>query len=581
MTQTTPENNNAKVHDVATKKVGEDVAHLESNLSAEELEQRSRQWQVQTQISTSPTVSSISVVEETTVEKANPSMISASSKDYNQSAQPCSSGQNVSNNFDKNPLQLFNDYVAALFQKAEVYEAELERRESKTDLQTSLDDVRHGSTTLHYNGSHIQLVNHEKNVALDRQNSECIHDISSLKLSPTTEAIAAVDALSNFRPLSEVRREISSRSGTNEVPHDITSNVFDEMTHDDEDAKQKWEKFCDTKRRQAFGDVAIEGISLSLTVDELYDLVFKDNAFYSIGKFMMDNGDFEVETTSWEPTNGHPMTRTIHYTHPVNVPMAPPTAKAFKTQYLHKFGIHGLCLESSTIVEDVPMTDCFVVDDRLWVCQDKVNGGSIVKVTFQIRFIKTTMFRRIIENATRIEFENWWNQFGEMILKLQGPVASDDEDFELVVKELEEIIQVFEDKYVGKDLPLLDALQKIRSSSMKLSMIARQLSIKRNNDAVSRASDVHPTDITTNSHLSMVSIFQSFVSYVQSKKLSDNAALGISIILFVTGILNLFICQKLLMTNQILSHLDANLKQLTLANGILLSRLDQTVSCAA
>ena len=35
MTQTTPENNNAKVHDVATKKVGEDVAHLESNLSAE------------------------------------------------------------------------------------------------------------------------------------------------------------------------------------------------------------------------------------------------------------------------------------------------------------------------------------------------------------------------------------------------------------------------------------------------------------------------------------------------------------------------------------------------------------------
>ena len=146
---------------------------------------------------------------------------------------------------------------------------------------------------------------------------------------------------------------------------------------------------------------------------------------------MVDIGELKVHTTLWQPSpdpnTTEPSARVIQYTHPVNAPMAPPTAKAKKQMRLHKFGNVGLCLETCTIVEEVPMADCFVVNDRLWVSEaEDGNQGCVVAVTFQIHFIKGTvsyyvydlvvsiselflkslphtqqMFRRIIENTTR------------------------------------------------------------------------------------------------------------------------------------------------------------------------------------
>ena len=114
---------------------------------------------------------------------------------------------------------------------------------------------------------------------------------------------------------------------------------------------------------------------------------------------MRNIGELNVVTTPWdstrtpvEPAASESSSRTIHYTHPVNVPMAPPTAKACKQQRCNKFGNAGLCLETCTVVEDVPMTDCFVVDDRLWVHANDESEGCVLFVTFQIRFVKGTVY---------------------------------------------------------------------------------------------------------------------------------------------------------------------------------------------
>lgn len=107
---------------------------------------------------------------------------------------------------------------------------------------------------------------------------------------------------------------------------------------------------------------------------------------------MRDIGERNVTSTSWQPkktpTASEPTTRSIQYTHPVNAPMAPPTAKAFKQQFMNKFGTVGLCLETCTVVQEVPMAVCFVVNDRLWVheAEDESGGpakGCIVAVTFE------------------------------------------------------------------------------------------------------------------------------------------------------------------------------------------------------
>jgi hypothetical protein len=318
-----------------------------------------------------------------------------------------------------------------------------------------------------------------------------------------------------------------------------------------------------------------------LTVQEFHDLVLKDNAVHSIGKFMTDIGDMDVEATAWEPKGGQPIiTRTIHYIHPVNAPMAPPTAKAFKTQYLHKFGDIGLCLESSTIVEDVPMTDCFVVDDLLWVSQDEETGGCIVNVTFQIRFVKTTMFRRIIENATRSEFQKWWTQFGEMVSALQGAAAiqaQEEEDLEMVATELEEVTILLEGECDDVELTR-DALNKIRSTSKRLSMVAKRASVRRTKDTPKQRSRF--AEIVSCAHEILIASIGKSVSCLKDIGKSENAG-GAFVLLLGLGVMNLWTYRQLMVTNQLLSDMSAQLKHLSVANEVLLSKLGQPATCSS
>jgi len=172
------------------------------------------------------------------------------------------------NNANKNPFEAFNEYVAFFFRKAEVYEEELERRESKVDLRASLDAVRHGGATLRYNGSRIELAAEDSGI-LQHSDSECAQPPTSPRLSPTTEAIAAVEAISHFRSLSEVRKEIKeSRSHSFGPQDDVFSakrqksvqgeqNDADGVVDDDE-MKEKWAIFFNEKKQNAFDEVAIQ-----------------------------------------------------------------------------------------------------------------------------------------------------------------------------------------------------------------------------------------------------------------------------------------------------------------------------------
>ncbi len=98
----------------------------------------------------------------------------------------------------------------------------------------------------------------------------------------------------------------------------------------------------------------------------------------------------------------------------VNAPMAPPEAMAKKHQRLRKYGDYGICIDTSSRVHDVPLTDCFYLDDRLLV-QSTEDGGIILTSRFEIRFIKSTMFRRIIERTTKDEFLKWADRFRKLL----------------------------------------------------------------------------------------------------------------------------------------------------------------------
>lgn len=137
----------------------------------------------------------------------------------------------------------------------------------------------------------------------------------------------------------------------------------------------------------------------------------------------------------------------------VNAPMAPPEAMAKKHQRLRKYGDYGMCIDTSSRVHDVPLTDCFYLDDRLLV-QSTEDGGIVLTLRFEIRFIKSTMFRRIIERTTKDEFLKGADRFR----KLLADFISDKADVEKTSTVLAPAISP----------PRLDATRLVLSSEVAL-----------------------------------------------------------------------------------------------------------------
>ena len=296
-----------------------------------------------------------------------------------------------------------------------------------------------------------------------------------------------------------------------------------------------------------------------------------DNSGHSIEKFMIGIGELHVDTTPWEQPQepAQPATRIIHYTHPVNAPMAPPFAKARKQQCLHKFGNAGLCLETCTVVEEVPMADCFVVEDRLWVHshESEEDGGvpsmtTHLSVTFQIRFVKGTMFRRIIENTTRGEYKSFWNQFAGMIESLNSPSALEMEELEEVAIELEEVTTMLQHGE-GEEVPLASALSRIRNSSRRLSGVVRMSSSKK----IVPLEDVETGIVNRAFTIALDGIMYLKEQFDQTDKKAFVIAVVVSCVIILFNVLSL---QQM---NSRLISLDARLEEMHAINELLLQKL--------
>lgn len=86
------------------------------------------------------------------------------------------------------------------------------------------------------------------------------------------------------------------------------------------------------------------------------------------------------------------------------LPVGPPTAPVLQQQRVRVFGQHGMIWEASSTMENVPAADCFTLEDR-WVIapsnrEAPGEGGLRIHTTFEVRFVKSTFFRKIIEGRS-------------------------------------------------------------------------------------------------------------------------------------------------------------------------------------
>jgi hypothetical protein len=153
-----------------------------------------------------------------------------------------------------------------------------------------------------------------------------------------------------------------------------------------------------------------------------------------LGRYHTDSGDKEVLATSWEDdSTALGSGREIRFMKPVAVPGLP-FARAKKVQRYRRYGNVGLLVCSSTRMEDVPAADTFSVEDCISVrpslppllpspthhstlsvdvVQVKAVGAKEVTVeaTFDIKWIKSTFFRRVIEGGTIPDVTRWLETF--------------------------------------------------------------------------------------------------------------------------------------------------------------------------
>lgn len=91
-------------------------------------------------------------------------------------------------------------------------------------------------------------------------------------------------------------------------------------------------------------------------------------------------------------------------------------------QRVRVFGQHGMILETSSAMENVPAGDCFVVEDR-WVVrplrtgEGGEQGGLSIETSFEVKFVKSTFFRKIIESRSRADTLQYHRRWFEMIEK--------------------------------------------------------------------------------------------------------------------------------------------------------------------
>ena len=169
-------------------------------------------------------------------------------------------------------------------------------------------------------------------------------------------------------------------------------------------------------RRASLRIPVVTGDLLPLSLDDFFAQFVADEAPHSWAQYHGIVGDTNVVATRWELGEGEcEFRRQIKFFKPVNLPGLKST-RGIKHQRYRLFpGIGGIIC-SSTWLEDVPAAKTFSVDDVLVV---RVSGEAVeVSISFEVKFLQSTMFKFVIESGTNAEMFKWLTAFASYLKKV-------------------------------------------------------------------------------------------------------------------------------------------------------------------
>jgi len=192
---------------------------------------------------------------------------------------------------------------------------------------------------------------------------------------------------------------------------------------------------------EGYKQIVAKNTQLDCTVDQFFNTFLADDAPHSLVSHHEKCGDTDIRKTKWQDNGvSDEFCRRIAYKHSVNIPMGPRFGEAEKTQVMKRFNGHGLIIVSKTWVNDVPLTDSFYVEDCLLVSSN-LEGGISLSLIYDLKFVKNTMFKKVITLTTVGELSRFYGGFLELINDGVSEIVHGDTSGPLVVPDEPEVVK--------------------------------------------------------------------------------------------------------------------------------------------
>lgn len=287
---------------------------------------------------------------------------------------------------------------ALCFRRTTIFGWELDRVIIPWESVFSIDESDHGVVTIKTHTDELHAI---EGFDIDsRTVKNAIQDIWKRGDKADEESDDAVRQLMN-----RVLLMSDSNDADTEASDEDASNLSTALSDDGkeetpfDDLARMWSEIYDEKDMKYTENVAVD-LRLNISLNDFFEKYLRDNAVASIVKHHEASGDLDSKATKWERSTKISQKRFITYNHPIKIPLAiaPPTGAATKTQVMRKFP-NGICVDTETWVNDVPLADCFYVADRLLVASNP-EGGVLLTIKFGNCFVKRTVFKHIIASTS-------------------------------------------------------------------------------------------------------------------------------------------------------------------------------------
>lgn len=208
----------------------------------------------------------------------------------------------------------------------------------------------------------------------------------------------------------------NAQSAEDEVETEVGRKEFSEQIHEEE-VTEDYSAALEQEVSKCKMKIMIKHEILNVSVETFFNAFVADDAVFSWKRYHEEHADKDVQIIPWTyVSTSLGFTREFKFFKPVNLPGVAKT-RAKKVQRYRRFGDAGLLICSSTLVEDVPAADTFSVED-VCVVRSLDAGRISVDLGFEVKFVKNTMLKFLIESNTNSEMTKWMEEFSKVLVKV-------------------------------------------------------------------------------------------------------------------------------------------------------------------